>query len=35
MLNNKFDRVVKFSVIKSGYMRILSMNKLICCCFSM
>ena len=35
VLNNKFDRAVKFSLTKSAYMHILSINQLICCCFSL
>ena len=32
LLNNEFDRAVKFSLPKRGYTHILSMNQLICCC---
>ena len=32
LLNNKFDRAVKFFLTKRGYTFILSMNQLIGCC---
>ena len=33
VLNNEFDRAVKFFLTKRGYTHILSMNQLIFCCF--
>ena len=35
VLNNESDRAVKFSLTKRGYMHILRMNQLNCCCFSL
>ena len=32
-LNNEFDRAMMFFLTNGGYMYILSMNQLICCCF--